>query len=260
MAAAPPQPGPGDWRTPDPANILVIDTNKGRILVELTPQAAPAASARVRDLARAGFYDGRSFFRVIDGFMDQTGDPADDGTGGSTQPNLPAEFTFRRGADTPIVVIDKAGGLDSGFLASLPVVSQTLDLAVITADHKVNAWPTFCPGVVGMARADDPASANSQFFLMRAANASLDQKYAAIGRVVSGMDVVRAIKTGEPVPPPQDKMLRVRVLADLPAGQQPKVRLIDPASAWVRAMAERVRAEKVVGSSICDLDLPADIK
>ena len=97
MAAAPTA---ADWRTPDPQDILVIDTNRGRIMIELSPKVAPQSAARVRDLARAGFYDGRAFFRVIDNFMDQTGDPTDTGAGGSSQPNLPPEFTFRRDAAT----------------------------------------------------------------------------------------------------------------------------------------------------------------
>ena len=70
---APPAPAPAatpteaDWRTPDPQNVLVIDTSKGRVIFEMAPQVAPLAVARVRELARAGFYDGRAFFRVIDG-------------------------------------------------------------------------------------------------------------------------------------------------------------------------------------------------
>ncbi|HEV2365992.1 MAG TPA: peptidylprolyl isomerase [Caulobacteraceae bacterium] len=257
--AAPAAPGAADWRTPDPDNVLVIDTTKGRIIVELAPAAAPLASARVRALAHSGFYDGRAFFRVIDGFMDQTGDPQDTGMGGSTQPDLPAEFTFRRGADTPLIIVDKSGGTEQGFLGSLPVVSQSLDLGVLTADHKVSAWGAFCPGVVGMARADDPASANSQFFLMRGAQRSLDQQYTAIGRVIAGQDVVNAIKTGEPVVPPQDRMTKVQVLADIPAAQRPTVRVIDPAGPWFQAAVARAKAEKVVSFSVCDVPLPAQV-
>ncbi|HXU99346.1 MAG TPA: peptidylprolyl isomerase [Caulobacteraceae bacterium] len=261
--AAPPVPPPGptaaDWRTPDPANVLVIDTTKGRILVELAPIAAPQSAARIRELAKAGFYDGRAFFRVIDDFMDQTGDPTDTGAGGSAKPDLPAEFTFRLGSDTPMVAIDSGAGRQTGFIGPMPVASQTLDLAAMTADHRVEAYVTYCAGVVGMARAQDPNSGNSQFFLMRSSNANLDQKYTAAGRVIAGMDVVRAIKTGEPVAPPQDKMLTVRVLSDLPPAQRPAVRVIDPRGAWFQAEVARVRAEKVVGLSACDLDLPSQV-
>jgi len=109
-AAPPPAPvaqgpsGPptaGDWRSPDPENLMVIDTSKGRIVVELSPEVAPRHVERVKGLVRKGFYDGRSFFRVIDLFMAQTGDPKEDGTGGSDQPDLAAEFTFRRGPRPP---------------------------------------------------------------------------------------------------------------------------------------------------------------
>ncbi len=253
-------PTEADWRTPDPQNILVIDTNKGRIIVELSPLAAPLAVARVRELTRAGLYDGRAFFRVIDNFMDQTGDPLDNGTGGSAKPDLPGEFTFRRGPETPLVVATKAAGTEAGFLGSLPVISQTMDLGILTVDHKVNAWGTFCPGVAGMARAESPDSANSQFYLMRDATPNLDQKYTTFGRAVAGLDVIRAIKTGEPVAAPQDKMLKVRVLADIPAPERPQVRVIDPRGPWFKAMADRVRVAKVVDFSICDLDFPAQVK
>jgi peptidylprolyl isomerase len=258
-AAAPAPPADADWRTPDPQNVMVIDTSKGRIVVELDPLSAPQAAARVRTLTRQGFYDGRSFFRVIDEFMDQTGDPKDNGTGGSTLPNLPPEFSFRRSSDMPFVAVTKSGGLEAGFIGALPVISQSMDLGLLTADHKVSAYVTFCPGVGGLARADDPGSANSQFFLMRGAHTNLDQKYAVLGRVIAGEDVVRAIKTGEPPAPPADTMTKVRLLADIPAAEKPTVRVIDARSPWFRAMVERLRAEKVVDFSLCDVDLPSQV-
>ena len=88
-----------DWRTVAPENLLVIDTSKGRILVELTPVAAPSHAERIRTLADQGFYDGLKFHRVIPDFMAQTGDPQGTGEGGSDLPDLKAEFSFRRGRD-----------------------------------------------------------------------------------------------------------------------------------------------------------------
>jgi peptidylprolyl isomerase len=257
---APAAPTSADLRTVDPANLLVIDTNKGRILVELWPQVAPASAAQVRALASAGFYNGRSFFRVIDGFMDQTGDPQDNGQGGSTRPNLPPEFTFRHDPADMAAIVDSQAEADSGFIGPAPAVSQKGGLADLTADHKVNAIATFCAGVVGMARAQDTSSGNSQFFLMRAAQDHLDGQYTAVGRVVSGLDVVRQIKTGEPVDPPQDKMLTVRMAADMPAAQRPTVRVVDTRSPWLAAEIARVKAEKVVGVTPCDIDIPSQVK
>jgi len=257
--AQPAAPGEADWRTPDPRNVLVIDTNKGRITFELTPQIAPAAAARVLDLARSGFYDGRGFFRVIEGFMDQTGDPTDTGTGGSPQTNLPPEFTFRRAADTPLVVVQKDSGMEMGFIGAMPVISQTMDLGLLTADQKVRAYGTFCQGVGGMARASEPDSGNSQFYLMRGPTPNLDQNYTPFGRAISGLDVIRAIKTGEPVESPMDKMLKVRVLADIPAAERPLVRVIDPRGAWFAAEVASVAAQKGADFTLCDLDIPSQI-
>jgi len=66
---------------------------KGRVTIELLPQLAPGHVARIKELAREGFYDGVVFHRVIEGFMAQGGDPTGTGTGGSKKPNLKAEFS-----------------------------------------------------------------------------------------------------------------------------------------------------------------------
>jgi peptidylprolyl isomerase len=111
-----------------------------------------------------------------------------------------------------------------------------------------------------MARDEDNNSANSQFFLMRQPYPSLDKRYTAFGSVVSGLSVVRAIKTGEPVPAPQDQMLKVRLLSDIPESERPKVRLIDPKGPWFMAEAQRLRALKGADFSVCDIDLPAEVR
>ncbi len=250
------EPSASDWRTVSPDDLLVIDTNRGRILVELVAAAAPGHVERIRTLAKQHFYDGQTFFRVIDGFMDQTGDPTNTGEGGSSLPDLKAEFDFRRGPETPVVVVAKPAGLETGFLGVLPVVSQPSALMALRADGKVTAWGAFCPGVAGMARASEPDSANSQFFLMREAYPSLEHKYTAFGRVLAGQEVVRAIKVGEPVPPPQDRMLTVRLASDLPPEQRPKVQVLDTASAAFRSLVERTRAERGADFSVCDVALP----
>ncbi|MCA3719707.1 peptidylprolyl isomerase [Phenylobacterium sp.] len=262
-AAAPSSPAPpvgSDFRSPDPQDVLVIDTNKGRILLELVPLAAPAHVVRVRDLARQGFYNGRSFFRVIDQFMAQTGDPRDNGTGGSDLPDLAAEFTFRRGMDTPFVRVADQAVAEIGFIGPLPVMTQSSQLMPMTADGRISGWALFCPGVAGMARGGAPDSANSQFFLMRQAYPSLEKRYTAFGRVISGLDVVRVIKTGEPVDPPQDTMTKVQVLADMPPGSRPKVRVIDPRSPWFAAEVARVRAGLGADFTACAISIPSEVK
>ncbi len=84
----------------DPANTLVIELKTGRVLIQLRPDLAPLHVARIKQLAKEGFYNGLKWHRVINGFMAQTGDPRGVGIGGSKYPNLKAEFSqepYRRG-------------------------------------------------------------------------------------------------------------------------------------------------------------------
>ena len=245
-------PAASDYRTIDPENVLVIDTTKGRIYVEMVPEIAPKSVARIKDLAREKFYDGLTFHRVVDDFMAQGGDPKGDGSGGSTKPDLPGEFIFRRGPDTPYVRVQAVAGLEDGFVRSVPVRTQNTGLMIMTVDGKVQGWGLWCPGVTGMARADAPDSANSQFYIMRQFNDGLERNYTAWGRVVVGLDVARALKSGEPVIDP-DKMTSVRVLADLPAAGRPKVQVLDTTSpAFTAQIADP--------TSVCDIQLPGRLQ
>ena len=77
----------------DPDDVLVLDlSNGGRVLIRMMPQWAPGHIERIKTLTKQGFYNGVIFHRVIEGFMAQTGDPTGTGTGGSSLPDLKAEF------------------------------------------------------------------------------------------------------------------------------------------------------------------------
>ena len=166
----------------DPENTLVIELSTGKVYIEMLPDVAPLHVDQIKMLARQGEYDGVAFHRVIDGFMAQTGDvkfgnmnknynASRAGTGGSSLPNLPAEFS------------------------RLP----------------------FDRGVAGMARSQDPNSANSQFFIMFEDGHFLNNQYTVWGRVISGMEFVDNIKRGSgssgSVSDP-DRMVKVGVAAD----------------------------------------------
>jgi peptidylprolyl isomerase len=77
----------------DLSNTILMELKYGTVTIVLRPDIAPEASARLKTLTAQGFYNGCKFFRVIAGFMAQTGDPSNTGTQGSSLPNLPAEFT-----------------------------------------------------------------------------------------------------------------------------------------------------------------------
>jgi cyclophilin family peptidyl-prolyl cis-trans isomerase len=90
---AAPAPMPAEQFMNNPEYMLAIDLSTGgRVIIQLRPDKAPGHVERIRVLARQGFYNGLIFHRVIDGFMAQGGDPNGNGTGGSTMPNLTAEF------------------------------------------------------------------------------------------------------------------------------------------------------------------------
>jgi peptidylprolyl isomerase len=98
--------------TNKPEDVLILDTTRGPVKIAMRPDLAPGHCARIKELARKGFYDGVVFHRVIDGFMAQTGDPTGSGMGGSGQ-KLKAEFSkepHSRGA----VSMARAQSPDSG--------------------------------------------------------------------------------------------------------------------------------------------------
>ena len=241
-----------DWRPLDPENAIVYDTTKGRVIVELAPELAPGHVTRIKELVRDGFYNGIAFHRVIDTFMAQGGDPKGDGTGGSTKPNLRGEFNFRRGVDTGFVRAVDRGGAVLGWVRTVPVTSQPDILMDRTADKRVAAWANHCPGVTSMARSEDENSANSQFFLMRASYPTLDRRYTVWGRAVIGLDVIRSLKVGEPVVEP-DRMLTVRMLADIPEADRPKVSIQRTDGPAFKARLAAALEERGAAFSNCDL-------
>lgn len=266
--APPPAPAPpvatppSEWRAVPPENLMVIDTTKGRVLVELAPEVAPLHVERIRLLARANVYDGLKWHRVIDYFMAQTGDPLGTGDGQSAWPDLKAEFTFRRGPDLPFTPVATPAGAVVGFVHALPVQSQPDALMAQTGDQKVHGWGLYCPGVAGMARDDNPDSANSQFFIMRQPYPSLDKRYTVWGVAVAGLDVVRALNAGTDasgmVAQP-DLMTRVRIASDLPEAERPVVQVLDTASPRFRDLAGQMRTARGADFSICDITLPVQV-
>lgn len=164
----------------DDANTMTIKLKDGDVKIELLPDLAPKHVEQIKALAKEGAYDNVVFHRVIPGFMAQTGDVQYGntgkgynaqavGTGGSTRPDIPAEFSKE----------------------------------------------PFVRGVVGMARAQNPNSANSQFFIMFTEYPSLNGEYTVVGKVTSGMEFIDKIKKGSEanngtVDNP-DKMIKVTV-------------------------------------------------
>lgn len=167
----------------DPENTVIVTLKDGPVVIELLKDIAPKHVERMKVLARAGKYDNVAFHRVIDGFMAQTGDV-------------------------------KYGDLESGYSPER-VGTGGSDKPDLPAEFSKEP---FVRGVVGMARAQNPDSANSQFFIMFAPESQLDGKYTVVGQVESGMEHVDAIKKGDrsangAVTDP-DRMIKVRIASD----------------------------------------------
>jgi len=155
----------------DAENTLHLELKDGRVVIQLFPDAAPNHVARIKELARQGFYDGIVFHRVIEGFMAQTGDPTGTGTGGSGQ-RLAAEFNsirHERGtcsmarAQSPdsadsqfFICFDRAPHLDGQYTAWGQVVSGMEHVDAITKGGGSNGMVSDPDSIVSMKVAVDP--------------------------------------------------------------------------------------------------------
>jgi peptidylprolyl isomerase len=256
--AAAQTPDPRNWRQVDLENTLYIDTVHGRIVIELYPEVAPRHVERIKTLTRAGYYDGLTFHRVVEDFMAQTGDPLGTGEGASSLPDLYEEFMFRRGPDMPFVEAAVQSRARLGFYKTLPIESQPDAQMAVTSDGRVSANAIHCQGVVSMARADNPNSANSQFFIMRAPNTALDKRYSIFGRVVWGLDAVMRLAVGNP-PPNPDRMLAVRIAADVPENERAPIYVLRTDGPQFRELIEDTRNERRADFSVCDVNIPARV-
>ncbi|MFC5586048.1 peptidylprolyl isomerase [Nitratireductor kimnyeongensis] len=175
--------GLGTATAAEPENTMILKLKSGEVTIGLRPDLAPKHVEQVKALVEEGAYDNVAFHRVIDGFMAQTGDV-------------------------------QYGDVEDGFDARL-VGTGGSDKPNLPAEFSNAA---FARGAVGMARSQDPNSANSQFFIMFAPAEHLNGQYTVIGEVESGMDLVDAIKKGDAaqngmVQNP-DKILSARMASD----------------------------------------------
>ncbi len=163
----------------DRENTLLMQTTQGDVVIELLPDLAPGHVARIKELTREGAYDGVVFHRVIDGFMAQTGDVKYGKSGGN-------DFNPARAG---------MGGSDK---ADLKAEFSNVNHA---------------RGTCSMARAQNPNSANSQFFICFEDASFLNRQYTVWGQVIEGMENIDKIKRGEPVADP-DRIVSMKVAAD----------------------------------------------
>lgn len=201
-----------DWRPLDPENTLYIELESGRVVVALSTALGKPHAERMKALAREKFYDGLSFYRVIDGFVAQGGDPFEARKTPSVGP-IAALFEEPLAKGAGFFALPDADGFARavGFTDSLPV----------GYDKKTKtAWHLHCAGAIALGRNDEKDTASTEFYIALQPQRYLDRNMTVFGRVVSGMEKVQALRRVEPPENEKDdigeKIVAIRVAADVP--------------------------------------------
>jgi peptidylprolyl isomerase len=231
IATAQAAPADPDWRPVDPANLLLIETRYGTTAIELMPAFAPGHVARMHALTAAHFYDGTTFYRVIEGFVAQGGvgedtaatkDKPKDAEIEKKWPPLKAEFehpwsTGFTPLGSPDLFAKQVGHVD-GF----PVGRDPA--------NKKTEWMIHCPGTFAFARDDKADTATTEFYVVIGeAPRRLDRNLTAFGRVIDGMEYLQKLQRGDPAvdngviadKTKQDRIVSIKFASDLPEAQRP---------------------------------------
>ena len=227
-----------DWREIPAEEMLVIDLERGRVYVALSPALAPNHVKQVKKLAREGFYDGLSFYRVIDGFVAQGGDPFGEKKTKTSRKALKAEFEQPLPKGFAFNALGDVDGFapSAGFVASLPA---GFDAASGTA------WHLHCAGAFAFGREDGRDTASTEFYVALQPQRYLDRNMSVFGRVIHGMQHLQALRR---VDPPQEKtddtgekIVSVRVGADIPPTERETFEILDSARPVFAEFAEARR-------------------
>ena len=221
-----------EWREVDPENLVVMELEYGRVLIELAPDFAPKHAERFRALVRAKFYDDKSFYRVIDGFVAQGGIGEGDDKKLAEWPALNAEFDQKITGKTPFVPLGSPDlfAKEVGHLDGFPVGRDW---------DEARMWILHCPGTVAMARDTDPNTGGTEFYIpIGQAPRRLDRNLTAFGRVLEGMQHVQKLNRGDPKvdsgviknESKRDTIERVRMAADMSASDRPRIEVMDTTS------------------------------
>lgn len=188
-AAAPAVAVNSSWQLLPQDNLLYLETDQGRIVILLAPQFAPEHVKRVKELAKAGFYDGVTFYRVIEGFVAQFGVPEHEwGTRAKLTP-MKAEFSWPVRSGDPYLLVQRPDLLaeETGFNQGFAV-----------AREQNQEWLVHCPGVVNMARANEPDTGVADIAIMMGqATRHLDKNMSAFGKVIWGQYAINRIRRGD---------------------------------------------------------------
>ena len=234
------------WRTPDPANLLYMELDAGRVVIELAPGFAPEHVANIRTLAGEGFWDGTRIYRVQDNFVAQFGDadaddPAKAKSLGSAKTRLPAEFE----RDASGLAFDALPDADGW----APQAGFADGFAAARDPATGKAWMAHCYGVVGAGRnleADSSLGAEL-YVVIGQSPRQLDRNITQVGRVLQGIELLSALPRGpEPMgfytdPAQRTPIRAVRLASTLSEGQRTPLQVLRTDTGTFRDVVEARR-------------------
>src|SRR5579863_3284435 len=220
---------PGEWRRPDPENLLVMQLPSGHVVMELDPAYTPLHVANIKTLVRQRYFDGVAIVRVQDDFVVQWDDPEAVAGGdphkirslGTAKATLPPEFTRRIASSLPWVRLP-----DGDVYA--PEVGFTDDLPAARDPAGNETWLVHCYGTLAVGRDNPPDSGNGSelYVVIGQSPRRLDRNLAVVGRVVAGIDQLSTLPRGNgPMGfyahrKDRTPILSIRVAAELPPAQR----------------------------------------
>lgn len=237
---------PGDWRdvAPESAILMELAGARGQVLIELAEDFAPRHGANIRQLARAGYFDGLFVIRVQDNYVTQWGDPSEDDAKARAKPadlpKAPAEFDRPlKGLAFNALREGDPWAPKAGFANGWPV----------GVDAKTGrAWLAHCNSMVGAARGNEPDSSDGSglYTIIGHAPRALDLNITVVGRVLQGQELLAALPRGTgnlgfyEAAEQMTAIPRVRVLADVPEAERPRLQLLRTDTAtWERWLDSR---------------------
>lgn len=220
-----------DWRTPDPANLLYMDLDAGRVVIELAPQFAPEHAANIRTLAKEGFWNGTSIYRSQDNFVVQFGDvdgedPAKARPLGSAKTKLPAEFhRSAKGLEFDKLPDPDGWAPETGFVEGFPAARDP---------KKGTAWLAHCYGTLGAGRNNAPdSSIGAELYVVTGQSPrQLDDNITVVGRVLQGMELLSVIKRGPPPmgfyekPEERTPIKSIKLASEVPAAERTPLQVL----------------------------------
>ncbi len=263
----------GEWRTPDPKNLLVMRLPSGRVLIELAPDFTPLHTANIRTLVREHYFDGLSINRVQDNFVTQWDDPVSNADKpdprklkslGSAERTLPPEYT--RPIDPKLAWT----ALPDGDVYA-PQVGFSEGFPAARDPTRGQVWLTHCYGTVGVARdvAPDSGNGSSLYAVIGQAPRRLDRNLAVAGRVLEGMPLLSALPRGDgPMgfygkPSQRTPIESIRLASELPPAQRPAIQVLRTDSTTFAALldAQRHRHDAFYQVSpgkvgLCSIEVP----